>query len=71
VAHAVLDALRCWAEDRRLLLHLDVQSANHAARRAYETYGFRATGTTRPLREGSPDITERMVLEADAMKPAL
>ena len=71
VAHLTLDALRSWAEQRRLLLHLDVQSANHAARRAYETYGFQATGTTRPLREGSPDITERMVMEAGAMKPVL
>lgn len=64
VAHLVLDALRSWAVERRLRLHLDVESANHAARRTYEKYGFRATGITSPLRDGSPDITERMVLTA-------
>ena len=62
VAHLVLDALRSWAGERRLVLHLDVESANDAARRTYETYGFVATGETSPLREGSSGITERMLL---------
>jgi GNAT superfamily N-acetyltransferase len=64
VAHLVLDALRSWAEERRLLLCLDVESGNEAARRTYETYGFVATGTTRPLRDGWPEVTERLVLTA-------
>jgi ribosomal protein S18 acetylase RimI-like enzyme len=58
----VLDALRSWAGERRLVLHLNVESANDAARRTYETYGFVATGETTPLREGSSRITERMLL---------
>lgn len=64
VAHLVLDALRGWADERRLRLHLDVETANTAARRTYEAYGFLATGTTSPLREGVSELTERMVLPA-------
>ncbi len=64
VAHLVLDALRNWAEERRLLLHLGVESSNDSARRTYEAYGFTATGATSPLRDGSPEVTERMVLTA-------
>ena len=62
VAHLVLDALRDWAGVRRLRLHLDVESSNVVARRCYEAYGFRATGTTQPLREGAEEVTERMLL---------
>ena len=71
VAHLVLDALSSWAEGRGLLLHLDVENANEPARRLYEAYGFRATGTTSPLREGVAEVTERMVLPAgrDASAP--
>lgn len=71
VAHLLLDAIRVWADTRRLRLHLDVESTNVAARRCYETYGFRTTGETRPLREGAPEVTERMVLSAgrDASAP--
>ena len=71
VAHLVLDALRAWADVRRLGLHLDVESYNSAARRCYEAYGFRATGETKPLREGSDEVTERMLLpaERDASAP--
>ena len=36
--------------------------ANTAARRSYERYGFRGTGETRALREGSAEVVERMVL---------
>lgn len=64
VAHLVLDALRSWAEERGLLLHLDVEATNEAARRLYEAYGFRPTGTTSPLREGVTEVAERMVLPA-------
>jgi ribosomal protein S18 acetylase RimI-like enzyme len=72
VAHVVLDALRSWADERRLLLHLDVETANEAARRLYEAYGFRPTGATSPLREGVAEVAERMVLPAgrDASAPS-
>jgi GNAT superfamily N-acetyltransferase len=62
VAHAVLRALEEWATGRGLRLHLDVSTGNAAARRSYERYGFVATGETRPLREGSEERVERMVL---------
>ena len=62
VAHLVLDALREWADVRRLRLHLDVESSNVVARRCYEAYGFRATGATQRLREGTEAVTERMLL---------
>ena len=62
VAHLVLDALRSWADERRLLLHLDVYTANEAARRTYEAYGCLPTGATSLLRE---DVAERMVLPAE------
>ena len=62
VAHAVLDVLRDRAAARDLLLQLDVETTNAAARRCYEAYGFVATGETRPIRKGSADVVERMVL---------
>ena len=62
VAHLVLDSVRDWGRDRGLRLHLDVETTNEAARRCYERYGFVATGETRPIREGSPDLVERMAL---------
>ena len=62
MAHLVLDALRAWADVRRLGLHLDVESSTVVARRCYEAYGFRGTGATEPLREGSDEVTERMLL---------
>lgn len=61
VAHAVLLALEGWAEERRLRLHLDVSTENAPARRSYERFGFVGTGETRPLREGSTVVVERMV----------
>jgi GNAT superfamily N-acetyltransferase len=62
VGHLVLDAVRRWGEQRGLGLHLDVAQGNAGARRSYERYGFVATGETRPLREGAPEVVERMVL---------
>jgi ribosomal protein S18 acetylase RimI-like enzyme len=64
VCHLLLDALRSWAEARGLRLHLDVESGNVAARRSYEAYGFVATGASHPLREGSPETTDRLLLPA-------
>jgi GNAT superfamily N-acetyltransferase len=58
----VLGGIRQWADERGLRLHLDVVIGNARARRFYERYGFVGTGETRPLREGSTDLVERMVL---------
>ena len=46
----------------KVRLHLDVATGNAVARRSYERYGFVATGETRPIRDGSADRVERMVL---------
>lgn len=62
VGHAILHEIQRWADARGLRLHLDVSTTNPGARRAYEHYGFTATGETRPLREGSTALVERMVL---------
>jgi len=62
IGHLVLRVLEEEAERRGLRLHLDVATGNDVARRSYERYGFLATGETRPLREGSPDLVQRMVL---------
>ncbi len=62
VGRLVLDALRAWADERGLRLHLDVEAGNTGARRLYERYGFTATGASRPLRPGSTYSCDRMVL---------
>jgi ribosomal protein S18 acetylase RimI-like enzyme len=62
LGRAVLGGIEAWADERGLRLHLDVNTTNTGARRCYEHYGFTATGETRPLREGSVDRVERMVL---------
>jgi GNAT superfamily N-acetyltransferase len=62
VGRAVLRALETWADEHRLRLHLDVSIANDAARAVYTRYGFRGSGESRPLREGSALLVERMVL---------
>jgi GNAT superfamily N-acetyltransferase len=61
VGTAVLDHLAGWARDHDLRLHLDVEVGNADARRLYERAGFTPTGETRPIREGSPHLVERMV----------
>jgi GNAT superfamily N-acetyltransferase len=63
VGAAVLQTLEAWAAARGLRLHLDVNVANPGARALYERCGYVATGETRPLREGSPESVERMVLQ--------
>jgi GNAT superfamily N-acetyltransferase len=62
IGAAVLAALETWAGARALRLHLDVNTANPGARTLYERCGYVATGETRPLREGSDELVERMVL---------
>jgi GNAT superfamily N-acetyltransferase len=69
VSHLVLDHLRQWADRRGLRLHLDVETSNAAARRSYESYGFVGTGETEPLREGSSEVMERMVLSGTQAVP--
>jgi len=62
LAAQVLTALVEWAAPRGLALALDVAIDNVAARRAYEAFGFVGTGRLRPLRDGSTEQVERMVL---------
>jgi ribosomal protein S18 acetylase RimI-like enzyme len=62
LAVAVLDVVvaAARAEGRRLVL--DVAEGNSAARTAYERYGFEATGESEPIRPGSPERADLMVL---------
>ncbi len=62
VGTAVLAHLAGWAAARDLRIHLDVAVGNPGARAVYERAGFVATGETRPLRDGSTDLVERLVL---------
>ena len=57
-AHRLLDALIAPDVDAVL----DVNVTNDAARAAYERYGFVGTGRFEPLRPGSEQRMERMVL---------
>ncbi|CUR54261.1 conserved hypothetical protein [metagenome] len=62
LAGRVLDVIvaAAYAEDRRLVL--DVERSNASARAAYERFGFVATGTSHPLREGSDLMVDEMTL---------
>lgn len=59
----ILGELVSRAHELGLQVHLDVTRGNDVARLAYERFGFVATGESEPLREGSPYVTERMVLD--------
>ncbi len=59
-ARRILDAL--LAPDADADAVLDVNVANEGARAAYERYGFVGTGHLEPLRPGSEQRMERMVL---------
>ena len=63
IAHDVLGVVEEWASQRGLALYLDVVTGNAAARRCYVRYGFVATGETEPVRPGSDEVQERMVLD--------
>jgi len=63
---AVLEHLKAWSAAAGLRVHLDVETSNQGARRLYERAGFVATGETRPLRDGSSYLVERMVLPIEA-----
>jgi RimJ/RimL family protein N-acetyltransferase len=62
LSRGVLDLIVDWARAHDLDVELDVARGNPAARAAYERYGFVDTGDQAPLREGSPILTDRMVL---------
>lgn len=62
VGSRVLDRIVGWAREYALRTHLDVTHGNDAARRLYAAYGFVVTGESEPLRPGSPERSERMVL---------
>ncbi|MGZ5417557.1 MAG: N-acetyltransferase family protein [Nocardioides sp.] len=64
---AVLEHLKAWSAAAGLRVHLDVETSNQGARRLYERAGFVATGETRPLRQGSSYLVERMVLPIEAV----
>ena len=60
----ILDLVVAWGRQRGLAVQLDVARSNPVARTAYESYGFVATGQSHPLRDGSTDLVDRMVLPA-------
>ena len=62
LAARVLTALAEWAAPRELPLVLDVAVDNVAARHSYQAFGFVSTGRRRPLRDGSTELVEQMVL---------
>ncbi len=64
VGRSVLLWLAGWAHEHGLRAHLDVEAGNAGARRLYEACGFEATGETRPIRDGSDLLVERMVRRA-------
>lgn len=61
----LLEHLVGRADELGLRVHLDVARGNDVARRAYERFGFVATGPSERLREGSSYLTDRMVLHRD------
>jgi ribosomal protein S18 acetylase RimI-like enzyme len=68
LSRAVLDALvdAAAADGQRVVI--GVARGNPAARIAYENYGFVATGESEPLRPGSPDRCDEMVLPEAATR---
>lgn len=61
-SRAVLDAIVAAGRAEGCRVVLDVNAANDVARAAYLSYGFVPTGATCPLREGSGQVCEEMVL---------
>ena len=59
---AVLDAVVAAGRGEGLRLLLDVAQGNPGARAVYERYGFEATGESEPIRPGSPQRCDLMVL---------
>lgn len=60
-AHRVLDALTALRSE----VQLHVNITNGGARVVYERYGFVGTGELEPLRPGSDQLMERMVLRRE------
>ena len=70
VGAAVLAAVVEWAHERGLRPDLWVADDNPRARALYERFGFRADGTSAPLREGSLLTMSRLVLpDGPAVSP--
>lgn len=65
LAWLVLDEVVRLARSEGRRVVLDVTRGNHAARTAYERYGFVATGKAGPLREESGLLVDEMVLPDD------
>ena len=61
----LLDALvgQAVADGRRVGLHVNID--NHAARALYEGFGFAGTGRLEPLRPGSEQLIEEMLIGLD------
>ena len=64
LSRRVLDALVTWARAEGLDVEIGVNQANPGARAAYLSYGFVPTGECYPLREGSDQRCDTLVLPA-------
>lgn len=67
LSRRILDDLVGWARERGLTVEIGVSRASptaHAARAAYESYGFVHTGRTHPLRPASPHTCDVLELPA-------
>jgi GNAT superfamily N-acetyltransferase len=70
LSRRVLDVLVGWARARGLAVEIGVNRANPAARAAYASYGFVPTGESYPLREGSGQRCDALVLPGpEAVRP--
>jgi GNAT superfamily N-acetyltransferase len=58
----VLDVLVGWARDHGLSVEIGVNRANDVARAAYRSYGFVPAGHSHPLRDGSEQRCDVLVL---------
>jgi len=65
LSRQVLDALVGWARAEDLAVEIGVNQANPGARAAYLAYGFVPTGDCYPLREGSAQRCDTLVLPAE------
>ena len=62
LAVQVLDVVVATARAEGCRVVLDVAQGNPAARSVYEGYGFVATGESEPIRPGTADLVDLMVL---------
>jgi GNAT superfamily N-acetyltransferase len=64
LSRRLLDVLVAWARAEGLGVEIGVNQANPGARAAYLAYGFVPTGACYPLREGSAQRCDTLVLPA-------